>query len=626
MRKEDAKQPMRNKKHDQGNNSTSTALRYPVTNLNFSSKDLVSVARDKAVGMAQSARDWLTPSFPDWRAPLSHLDSLTTVMFSPLAAHPVYRSESMAKALQLMQQQQMQRSATTTPSIGSELVLHGTQHVWPSSTALLKADIPESQAPLSLFQGFVAAYPSFSHAAPQKKQRKVSRSLTHIMSQREKRMRDLDRSSTANEISQINLQIEELMNKRNMLEVKWAKLEAKEQQLQMTIDGLNETIMDMETEAQGDIGRVEQRQREKRQAHIEEEYESGECFKSLHGHDESILCLDFNHAKGILASSSLDGTVRVWDLVSSRCIGTLEEHASLVRCLQLDDSRLLTGSDDGSIKQWNLSAITPAQSTSSVSSFSGFSSMPSSPTLSACTAAEDFLPTLSNCCVGVLDGHQESVTAIYADETTAVSGSNDKTMRQWDLETQQCVLTLDVVWASKSSGGSSSTWETLTSLDHWSLDNLHQTFFEPACDFIGSLQFWNFALASGTKDGKIRMWDLRTGQAHRTLSGHGGAVTCLQFDEVHLVSGSVDKTIRIWDLRTGSVFDTLTYSGPVTSLQFDAGKIASAVSSAGIDIYNRTSFQHTSLTGHTQPVNTIKFRRNVLASGGKDNVVKLWAL
>jgi len=38
---------------------------------------------------------------------------------------------------------------------------------------------------------------------------------------------------------------------------------------------------------------------------------------------------------------------------------------------------------------------------------------------------------------------------------------------------------------------------------------------------------------------------VRTGQAHRTLLGHTGPVTCLQFDEVHIVSGSLDKSIRV---------------------------------------------------------------------------------
>lgn len=39
------------------------------------------------------------------------------------------------------------------------------------------------------------------------------------------------KSSTVNEIRQIDLQIEELVNKRKSLEAKRAKLEAKEQQL-----------------------------------------------------------------------------------------------------------------------------------------------------------------------------------------------------------------------------------------------------------------------------------------------------------------------------------------------------------------------------------------------------------
>lgn len=38
---------------------------------------------------------------------------------------------------------------------------------------------------------------------------------------------------------------------------------------------------------------------------------------------------------------------------------------------------------------------------------------------------------------------------------------------------------------------------------------------------------------------------VRTGQAHRTLLGHTGPVTCLQFDQLHVVSGSLDKTVKV---------------------------------------------------------------------------------
>ena len=53
------------------------------------------------------------------------------------------------------------------------------------------------------------------------------------------------------------------------------------------------------------------------------------------------------------------------------------------------------------------------------------------------------------------------------------------------------------------------------------------------------------ALACGTADGMVRLWDLRSGQMHRSLVGHTGPVTALQFDDVHLVTTSLDRSVRV---------------------------------------------------------------------------------
>lgn len=44
---------------------------------------------------------------------------------------------------------------------------------------------------------------------------------------------------------------------------------------------------------------------------------------------------------------------------------------------------------------------------------------------------------------------------------------------------------------------------------------------------------------------EVDLSPVRTGQAHRTLLGHTGPVTCLQFDEIHIASGSLDKTLKV---------------------------------------------------------------------------------
>jgi division protein 1 len=59
------------------------------------------------------------------------------------------------------------------------------------------------------------------------------------------------------------------------------------------------------------------------------------------------------------------------------------------------------------------------------------------------------------------------------------------------------------------------------------------------------VQVFDAALACGTADGMVRLWDLRSGQVHRSLVGHTGPVTALQFDDVHLITGSADRSIRV---------------------------------------------------------------------------------
>ncbi|KAI8639623.1 hypothetical protein BD408DRAFT_260341 [Parasitella parasitica] len=188
-----------------------TVVNTSNTSPSFNYTSVVAAAKHKANSVVHSARVWLTPS-TEWTSSLTQLESLSTVMFSPLAAHPVYKSESMVKALQLMQQQQQRQQTSNSSTVLAaprDLVLHGKMYAWPSSTVLLQADIPETNNPVTLFQGFASAYPSLAKTSksprkPRAKKKRqdvksegqikdMPRSLTQIISEREKRVRDCDK-------------------------------------------------------------------------------------------------------------------------------------------------------------------------------------------------------------------------------------------------------------------------------------------------------------------------------------------------------------------------------------------------------------------------------------------------
>ncbi len=125
------------------------------------------------------------------------------------------------------------------------------------------------------------------------------------------------------------------------------------------------------------------------------------------------------------------------------------------------------------------------------------------------------------------------------DGTKLVSGSFDKTIKLWQLETGTVIHTLN---------------------DHL------KGVFALAVSADGKL------LASGSWDELIKLWNLETGTLLKNLTQHQDSVRSLAIspDSQTLVSGSFDRTIVLWSLPDGAVTKTITDSEPIAAIALSA--------------------------------------------------------
>ena len=163
------------------------------------------------------------------------------------------------------------------------------------------------------------------------------------------------------------------------------------------------------------------------------------------------------------------------------------------------------------------------------------------------------------------EGHEGGVTSVtvLADGRRALSGSDDRTLRLWDLETgaelrrfegHEDWVTSVTVLADGRRALSGSGDRTLRLWDLETGAELRR--FEGHEDWVTSVTVLadGRRALSGSDDRTLRLWDLETGAELRRFEGHEGWVTSVTVlaDGRRALSGSDDRTLRLWDLETGA--------------------------------------------------------------------------
>lgn len=79
----------------------------------------------------------------------------------------------------------------------------------------------------------------------------------------------------------------------------------------------------------------------------------------LLGHQDSVYCLQFDDTK--IVTGSRDKTIKFWNIHTLECTATLYGHEGSVLALQFNDSWMVSGSSDTSIIVWDLRTQKPVR-------------------------------------------------------------------------------------------------------------------------------------------------------------------------------------------------------------------------------------------------------------------------
>lgn len=281
------------------------------------------------------------------------------------------------------------------------------------------------------------------------------------------------------------------------------------------------------------------------------------CLHTLTGHSSWVTSIAISPNGQLFASSSLDDTIKVWNLQTGEELLTLKGHAKGVNAIAIspDGKLLISGSDDYTIKVWNLHNGT---------------------------------------LLGTLLGHTRDVNAvaISPDGKFFASGGEDRTIRLWSASTGALLRTLSGVAGMIRSIAISRDARTLASggLDNktklWNLQTGEQLI--TLVGHINSVNAIAFSpdsqvVVTGSKDKTVRLWNTQSGALLRTLTEHIRDVCAVAMSPngKTILTGSSDTTIKLWDGVTGRVNYTWTdHSDTVNAIAVSLdGKLAVSGSS-----------------------------------------------
>jgi WD40 repeat protein len=357
---------------------------------------------------------------------------------------------------------------------------------------------------------------------------------------------------------------------------------------------------------------------------------TGECLKTLVGHTNWVWSVAFSPQGDMLASGSHDNTVRLWEISTGECLKILAGHTNWVWSVAFSPQgdMLASGSEDQTVRLWDVTPKTLQMTSSSVSPQS-----------------------VAGKCLKTLTGHVNRIWSVAFSPVvnclsqgtgdTLASGSDDQTIKFWDVSTGQCLKTLQGCTKKDWSIALSPDGQTLASsgdeliIKIWNISTsrYYQTLVGHSSR-IGSVAFSpdGRTLVSGSEDTTIRFWDIQAGQCLKILREHTKKVLSVAFSPQGnlIASASEDYTARLWNVSTGQCIKVLQgHTNWVWKVAFspDGRLLVTASYDQSLKLWNvsRGELLRT-LQGHENSILAVDFSPDgcLLTSGSYDGSIKIW--
>lgn len=360
----------------------------------------------------------------------------------------------------------------------------------------------------------------------------------------------------------------------------------------------------------------------------------------LDGHAKAITQIVWSPNGTRLATSSWDGSIRVWDAKTHRAVAVLRGHRDDVRAVAFtpEGTTLVSAGRDHHVNFWELPAALPEENGGEPMVLAPWASLDVGDVWTVATS-----PDGAHAAAGSADGKIHLFTLPVRAAMIATGGAAGALALR--VPTHADVLTghkgriTSLVWASDGlySGG----------FDHAVLrwtpgENLEGTLVYQNNDNVLDIDVLPngelLAVAGSSSDkNSIKLVNLRQGKEVARMRGHIKAVNSVAFsrDGKHLASASEDHTVRLWDTSSGQEVGVFRgHVNEVRSVAFspDQQTVASAGLGHVVRFWNLAAphEQTAEITFNAplppvpQPAAAVANDSSRLAVVDRDNSIKIW--